>query len=223
MRCGSTAYTVRSHHLKHSKLSRAILRDTTETLTKRRGIINQSSSFIVRTQMAVLRYREYILTQDSSPRFDQWVKLIDQNIYDIQTTQNKVSHLARLPIEMLRCSDMGLGLKEIILSKLQPACMKKPARSKSIAPGTICFYCPEPAMTKDHIIPRSIKRTTEWVPACLLCNTTRGNLPQQDFIQFMEFVKTNGFIFSGMTKRNRRALKVMFHRNTGIKIGLTEL
>lgn len=89
-----------------------------------------------------------------------------------------------------------------------------------------CFYCNEPATTKDHVIPKAkllktqtIKNNT--VPACKLCNTTRGCVPQEDFIKFSQWLNIKDFSFKGMTKRNRRAVKMMFYRETGIRIGLS--
>lgn len=88
-----------------------------------------------------------------------------------------------------------------------------------------CFYCGEPATTEDHIIPVVLggKRLNNTVLACLLCNTTRGCVPQQDFIKFIQWLNIKDISFKGMTRKNRRAMKLMFYRETGIKIGLSKV
>ena len=44
-------------------------------------------------------------------------------------------------------------------------------------PLGICYYCGAPGTTRDHIIPRSLTRTTKWVHACVLCNCILGTVP----------------------------------------------
>lgn len=89
-----------------------------------------------------------------------------------------------------------------------------------------CFYCPEPATTKDHIVPlsRGGKNTlSNKVPCCKLCNSTKGNIPQEDYIKFMKYVMQEIYSLRVVNKRKRRLLKLQFFKDTGIKIGVTEL
>lgn len=84
-----------------------------------------------------------------------------------------------------------------------------------------CFYCGESATTKDHIIPASLgglrtKKNT--VDACKLCNNTRCNIPQEDFIRFMNFIKEKGLKYSSLSGRVRRNLKAEFLKKTGIRV-----
>lgn len=86
-----------------------------------------------------------------------------------------------------------------------------------------CFYCGEVADTKDHIIPISKGgKGKGTVPACKLCNTTRGNVPQEDYIMFMQWLNILGFNMKNVSKKNRTALKRLFYRETGIRIGIPE-
>lgn len=87
----------------------------------------------------------------------------------------------------------------------------------------ICFYCPWPADTKDHVIPRSKARgiLNNKVPACRLCNATRGNIPQKDYIKFMRYIFNHGFeSLHALSRTQRTKFKEMYFKDTGIKIGL---
>lgn len=91
---------------------------------------------------------------------------------------------------------------------------------------SLCFYCPHQSETKDHIIPKSLKgrslltkrEKVKTVPACDLCNSTRGATSQEDFIRFMDFVKTKGDSLHSFTRKERKSLKREFFNSTGILI-----
>lgn len=84
----------------------------------------------------------------------------------------------------------------------------------------LCFYCGRPANTKDHIIPIALGglKKGPTVPACMLCNSTRGITDQKDFIQFMEYVRSTGLEFCLLTRSRRRIMKKIFLKQTGIRI-----
>lgn len=85
-----------------------------------------------------------------------------------------------------------------------------------------CIYCGEEATTKDHIIPRSWGGSNDksnLVPACKLCNTTRGDLAQEAFIQFLVFMKAEGKVLKELSRNQRKMMKYRFLRETGIEIG----
>lgn len=49
-----------------------------------------------------------------------------------------------------------------------------------------CAYCPEPATTWDHVLPVSAGGRTvpgNIVPACVSCNSRKGNRDLYDFIE----------------------------------------
>lgn len=85
-----------------------------------------------------------------------------------------------------------------------------------------CHYCPWGADTKDHVIPRSEARNVlnNKVPACKLCNTTRGNIPQKDYILFTKYITDHGFnSLHDLTRNQRCRFKERFFKETGIRIG----
>lgn len=83
-----------------------------------------------------------------------------------------------------------------------------------------CFYCDEPATTDDHIVPKSKggQRLNNLVPACRLCNTTKGDVSQDNFIAFMKFVKDNGYNLKALSRSRRKMIKYRFLKATGIRI-----
>lgn len=87
---------------------------------------------------------------------------------------------------------------------------------------TRCHYCPRLAMTDDHVVPVSkggSNRRSNKVPCCVLCNSTKGNVPQEHYIAFLEFVrKIRGKELYDMSKSQRKMIKRQFLNETGIKI-----
>lgn len=64
-----------------------------------------------------------------------------------------------------------------------------------------CFYCGEPALTNDHIIPDSqsgVGNYTNYVDACFDCNGERGDM---DIAEFMAIKGKTGPVPVGMTTR----------------------
>lgn len=88
----------------------------------------------------------------------------------------------------------------------------------------LCFYCGYHATTKDHIVPKSkggkgLHNNT--VPCCKLCNSTKSNLSQEEFIRFIEFSKTYASQLRKLSKNERKILKQQYFEKTGIKLGFT--
>lgn len=81
-----------------------------------------------------------------------------------------------------------------------------------------CFYCPAIGNTKDHVIPLSLggKKNGKKVPACMLCNVTRGNMPQELFIKFMDYVKDRGLMYSDFKRKDQARIRKSFTKKTGI-------
>lgn len=92
--------------------------------------------------------------------------------------------------------------------------------------GKQCFYCQYPAETIDHYIPLSRggykTKPNNQVPACKLCNGTKGNAHPSDFIEFMTFVKEEGSDLHTLSRSQRRMMKYRFQKKTGISIGPAE-
>lgn len=89
----------------------------------------------------------------------------------------------------------------------------------------ICFYCYQPATTKDHIVPISKgggKGRGNTVDCCKLCNNAKSNSSQEDFIMFLNFVREQGVELHNISRKQRREMKKRFLNKTGIAIGAFE-
>lgn len=84
----------------------------------------------------------------------------------------------------------------------------------------LCFYCGRQANTKDHIVAIACggSKNGPTVPACSLCNSTKGTTDQKDFIKFMEYIKDSGLEFCLLSRSRRRIMKKIFLKDTGIRI-----
>lgn len=86
----------------------------------------------------------------------------------------------------------------------------------------ICFYCGEEATTVDHIVPRANGGTntkSNLVPCCKLCNSTKGDAPQEVFIEFLKFVKENNYSLKALSHSQRKMMKYRFLKKTGLFLG----
>ncbi len=84
-----------------------------------------------------------------------------------------------------------------------------------------CFYCGQPADTKDHVVPKAKggrANDKNLVDACRLCNGTKGTISQEDFIKFLEWLKEKGFTLKVLTRHWRKIYKQNFLRETGINV-----
>lgn len=90
----------------------------------------------------------------------------------------------------------------------------------------ICWYCGITGkMTKDHIVPRvkgGKNSSDNLVPSCLLCNGTKGQSDQADFIEFLDFMEKELGTrqMHGLTRRQRRNMKLLFYNISGKRIGI---
>jgi 5-methylcytosine-specific restriction endonuclease McrA len=72
-------------------------------------------------------------------------------------------------------------------------CQKRAALPKEIVKFKVigvCVYCGGDADTKDHVLPKS-RGGKETLPACLRCNSAKGNMYLADFLRVFTHTKEN--------------------------------